>query len=55
MSKLFNGIEYAPHLKMTNQTTGTIHIEAVSPVCRNLKDAIIDRMGGRDLKIINIK
>lgn len=46
MHTLFTGITYAPHLKMLNQTTGIWHVEAVSPDCKNLKDAIVERMGG---------
>lgn len=54
MSCLFQGINYAPHLKMTNQTSGVYHVEAVSPRCRTLADAIKERLGGRDLKITAI-
>jgi hypothetical protein len=39
---------------MTNQTTGVFHVEAVSPRCRTLADAIKERLGGRDLKITAI-
>ena len=55
MANIFEGIEYAPHLKMTNQTTGVFHVEAVSPKCRTIDDAIKERAGGRDLEIFNIK
>jgi hypothetical protein len=51
MSKLFPTITYAPHLKMLNQTTGVWHVEAVSPKCRTLTEAIQERFGGRDLEI----
>lgn len=51
MSCLFQGVNYAPHLRMTNMTTGVFHVEAVSPSCRTLADAIKERLGGRELKI----
>jgi hypothetical protein len=54
MNHLFEGINYAPHLKMLNQTTGVWHVEAVSPSCMSVADAIKDRFGGRDLNIIGI-
>jgi hypothetical protein len=54
MNKLFEGVPYAPHLKMLNQTTGVWHVEAVSPSCRTIKDALKDRMGDRELNIIGI-
>lgn len=54
MKSLFEGLDYQPYLKMENQTTGIWHVEAVSPNCRTLKDAIKERFGGRDLKITNI-
>jgi hypothetical protein len=54
MSCLFQGVSYAPHLKMVNQTTNVFHVEAVSPQCRTLADAIKERLGGRDLKITAI-
>lgn len=54
MHSLFAGVNYAPHLKMLNQTTGVWHVEAVSPDVRNLRDALKDRHGGRDLKIVGI-
>lgn len=54
MAHLFPNIPYAPHLKMLNQTTKVWHVEAVSPDCRNLVDAMKDRFGGRDLEIIAI-
>jgi len=46
MKHLFQGIDYAPHLKMKNQTVGVWHVEAVSPECSNLADAIKERLGG---------
>lgn len=54
MSCLFQGVSYAPHLKMVNQTTGVFHVEAVSPQCQTLSDAIKERLGGKNLKITNI-
>jgi hypothetical protein len=39
---------------MQNQTTEIWHVEAVSPACRTLKDAIKERFGGKDMKILNI-
>jgi len=46
MSKIFDGVPFAPHLKMLNQTTGVWHVEAVSPACKNLEAAIRERLGG---------
>jgi len=46
MESLFEGVDYAPHLKMTNQSTGVFHVEAVSPDCRTLEDALRFRLGG---------
>jgi hypothetical protein len=54
LKALFPGLEYQPFVKMLNQTTGIWHMEAVSPNCRNLKDALKERFGGRDMEIINI-
>lgn len=54
MAKLFPSISYAPHLKMTNQTTGIFHVEAVSPSCRTVADAVKDRFGNRELQIMGI-
>jgi hypothetical protein len=54
MSFLYPSFSYAPHLKMLNQTTGVWHVEAVSPECRTLRDAIKERFGGREMKIIAI-
>ena len=51
---LFPGLDYQPFIKMLNQTTGIWHMEAVSPQCRDLKAAIKERFGGRELKIVNI-
>lgn len=54
MEALFDGLDYQPYLKMLNQTTGIWHMEAVSPDCRTLVDAIKERFGGRDMKIASI-
>ena len=54
MSALFDGIPFQPYLKMLNQTTDIWHVEAVSPVCNTLKKAIVERFGGRDMKIVAI-
>jgi hypothetical protein len=51
MNAIFDGVSYAPHLKMKNATTGVWHVEAVSPECNTLRDAIKERLGGRDLQI----
>ena len=55
MAKLFPGLEYQPYLRMTNQTTGIFHVEAVSPECRTIADAIKERLGGSDMEIVAIK
>ena len=49
MAALYPGIEYAPHLKMLNQTVGVWHVESVSPECKNLRQAIAERLGDIDL------
>ncbi len=54
MKFLYPSFDYAPHLKMTNQTTGIYHVEAVSPDCRTLRDAIKERFGGKEMKILAI-
>lgn len=51
MHCLFEGVPYAPHLKMLNQTTGVWHVEAVSPDCLTLEDAVKERMLGLDFDI----
>lgn len=53
MSSLFPNVDYAPHLKMLNQTTKIWHVEAVSPDCKKIGDAIKDRYG-RNVDIIGI-
>jgi len=54
MNKLFDGLAYAPYLKMTNQTTGIYHMEGVSPACRTVQQALQERFGGRDFVIMDI-
>jgi len=54
MVSLFTGLEYQPYVKMKNQTTGIWHMEAVSPECRTLKDAIKERFGGKEMNIVGI-
>lgn len=51
MSFLFDSLDYAPFLYMKNATTAIFHLEGVSPQCRTLKDAIKERLGGRDMLI----
>ena len=51
MAAIFEGVSYAPHLKMKNATTGVWHVEAVAPSCQTLEDAIRDRFNGRDFRI----
>ena len=40
-------LDYAPYLKMKNQTTGVYHMEGVSPDCRTINDALSFRTGIR--------
>ena len=54
MSELFQSIDYAPHLKMLNQTTGIWHVEAVSPACQNIQDALKERFGEEQYEIMKI-
>jgi hypothetical protein len=54
LKALFPGLDYQPYVKMLNQTTGIWHMEAVSPACRSLADALKERFGGRMLDIISI-
>lgn len=51
MESIFQTHDYAPFLKMRNPTTKVWHLEGVSPNCRNLRDAIKERFGGRDFTI----
>lgn len=54
MEALFDTIPYAPHLKMLNQTTGVWHIEAVSPDCKTLAEALFERFGDMVVDIQSI-
>lgn len=54
MHSLFPGLDYQPFVKMLNQTTGIWHMEAVSPNCMTLADALKERFGGREMRIIAI-
>ena len=54
MASIFNQVSYAPHLKMTNLTTGTYHLEGVDPNCKTIKDALMFRCG-EDVQIVAIK
>lgn len=54
MESIFDGLDYQPYLKMINQTTGIWHMEALSPTCRTIEDALKERFGGRDMRIVNI-
>ena len=50
MASIFTSIKYAPHLYMRNQTTGVYHLEAVTPDCKNIPEAISKvRWKGRDI------
>lgn len=52
MNALFPSFPVAVFLKMKNFTTGVWHMEGVSPDIRNLEDAIKERFGGREMRII---
>lgn len=54
MNTLFPGVNYAPHLKMLNQTTKVWHLEAVSPNCKTLEEALKERFKNINIDIINI-
>jgi hypothetical protein len=54
MEVLFTGLDSAPYLKMLNQTTGIWHLEGVSPKCQTVEDALKERFGGRDMRIVHI-
>lgn len=54
MACLFENVPYAPHLKMLNQTTKIWHVEGVSPECRSIPEAINFRLGGENMKIVDI-
>jgi hypothetical protein len=53
MHSLFPNVDYAPHLKMLNQTTKIWHVEAVSPSCKTIEDALEDRYG-RNVEIVGV-
>jgi hypothetical protein len=53
MAVIYENVPYAPHLKMLNQTTGIWHVEAVSPECNSIEDALRERFGG-DYEIAKI-
>jgi hypothetical protein len=55
MHVLFEGIEYQPYLKMRNCTTGIWHVEAVSPSCRTIADALKERFGNIEPDIVEIR
>jgi len=55
MNKLFEGVEYAPHLKMTNPTTKIFHVEPVAPTCKTISEALKDRFGDKEFQIQDIK
>lgn len=54
MAFLFSNLEYAPYLKMKNITTEIYHLEGVSPACRTLPDALKERFGGKEMRIVEI-
>ena len=49
------GINYAPHLKMKNLTTGIYHLEGVHPDCKTIEHALNWRAKGKKIKIGCIK
>lgn len=51
MQALYPGVNYAPHLKMLNQTTGVWHVHAVAPNCRTLKDALRFYFDDKDVSL----
>jgi len=56
MASIFNSINYAPHLKMKNQTTKTWHLEPVHPDCKTISEALRFRHNGRtNTKTVTIK
>lgn len=55
MSFLFESLDYAPYLKMVNQTTGVFHVEGVSPQCKTVGEALKERFSGKDFVIQAIK
>ncbi len=55
MANIFESIDYAPHLRMKNLSTGTWHLEGVSPECRSLEQALRFRMKGKHKQLTDIK
>ncbi len=55
MSPIFTNINYAPHLRMRNMTTGIYHLEGVHPSCRNLDQALNFRMKSKQNQLEVIK
>ena len=51
MNCMFESLDYAPCLKMVNQTTKIFHMEGVSPDCKTVGDALKERFGGRDFVV----
>jgi hypothetical protein len=45
MSSILDGMDYAPYLKMKNQTTGIYHLETVAKSCKTLIEALDWRYG----------
>lgn len=54
MKAMFPTLDFAPYLKMLNQTTKIWHMEAVSPECRTIEAALKERFGGKDFIIEQI-
>lgn len=54
MNKIFSTLDYAPYLKMVNQTTKIFHMEGVSPECKTVGEALKERFGGKDFIIESI-
>jgi hypothetical protein len=52
MKALFPSLKSAPYIKMRNFTTKIFHMEGVSPKCKTVKDALKERFGGRDMRIV---
>ena len=54
MASIFESVNYAPYLKMKNQTIdGVFHMEGVHPNCRTIEQALEFRCGGK-VKIVGI-
>lgn len=53
MQCIFPSLKTAPFLKMRNPTTKIWHMEGVSPSCKTVEDALRERFGGRDMRIID--